>query len=80
MLGHKLPPVQGAYNKPSPTALKQEYLRVLPYLTIKEKVETRIVTDKRLEEMEKREKERDLIIDRLNREVAMLKSQDKVKK
>lgn len=53
MLGHRIPPVQGAYSKPSVEALKQEYIRVLPYLTIREKVTTRILTDERLEKLEK---------------------------
>lgn len=70
MLGHKLPPVQGAYNKPSPTALKQEYLRVLPYLTFKEKVETRPITDEYV-------KKTDAKIKELQEE---LKKQDEVQK
>ena len=63
MLGHRIPPVQGAYSKPSVEALKQEYIRVLPYLTIREKVKTRILTDERLSEMERRLAEQDKILD-----------------
>lgn len=49
LLGHKVNLVTGAYIKPDINALRHDYLRVLPYLSV-EKVETRTV-----ESMEYRE-------------------------
>jgi integrase len=54
MTGHKLPSVPGAYNKPSLQALREEYLRVLPYITIREKVKVNLLTDDRLAEIEEK--------------------------
>lgn len=44
-LGHKVNPVTEAYFKPA--ALKEEYRRIIPYLSL-EKVEVRTLTDERL--------------------------------
>lgn len=62
MTGHKLPSVPGAYNKPSLKALREEYLRVLPYLTIREKVKVNLLTDERIIEYEERDKQKDELI------------------
>jgi integrase len=43
-LGHKIDPNKAAYFKEDSSALKQEYLRVLPYLVIKEKLKVNELT------------------------------------
>lgn len=52
----------GASNKPSLKALREEYLRVLPYLTIREKVKVNLLTDERIIEYEERDKQKDELI------------------
>lgn len=61
-LGHKVSPVTDAYFKP--TRLREEYLRIVPYLSI-EKVKTRTLTDERLLEMEKQQKLSEVKIEKL---------------
>ena len=54
MLGHRVKnKVTEAYFKPDPKTLEEQYMRALPYVTIKEKVEVRVVTDERLQELER---------------------------
>lgn len=53
-LGHKADPVTDAYFKPA--ALKEEYRRVIPYLSI-EKVNVRTLTDERLQSLEDENKQ-----------------------
>ena len=48
MLGHRIKNrVTEAYFKPDPETLEQHYLRALPYVTIKGKVEVQVITDER---------------------------------
>ncbi len=71
LLGHKIPPQDEAYFKANPGSVKSEYLKALPYLTITEKVETRIVTDERLLKLEDR-------LSKLEEENKMLKIQKEI--
>ncbi len=60
MMGHVLPAVQGAYFKlPGEEVMRNAYLKALPSLMILEPVETRILTDDKLAEIEAREVERE---------------------
>jgi len=52
LLGHRVDPVTESYFKPSPESLKSDYLKVLPHLTITEKLEVKSITDERLRELE----------------------------
>jgi integrase len=79
MTGHKLPDVPGAYNKPSLKALREEYLRVLPYLTIREKVKTKLLTDERLQEYEDRDKQKDRIIEEMGKRLDALERREERK-
>jgi integrase len=68
MLGHRLnDKVTEAYFKPDPETLEQYYLKALPYLTIHEKVEVRVVTDERLQELEEGRKQDQKRIDELEK-------------
>lgn len=60
MMGHVLPPVQGAYFKlPGEDVMRRAYLKALPYLMILEPMETKVLTDEKLAEIEERERERE---------------------
>jgi hypothetical protein len=58
MLGHILPPVQGSYYKLlEEESMRIAYLKALPELMILEPLETRVLTDERLAEIEKEREE-----------------------
>jgi hypothetical protein len=60
MLGHILPPVQGSYYKlPGELEMMEAYLKALPELMILEPMETRVLTEDKLKEVEERERERE---------------------
>lgn len=60
MIGHVLPAVQMAYFKlPGEEVMRNAYLKALPSLMILEDVETRVITEDLLKEIEAREDERE---------------------
>jgi hypothetical protein len=68
MLGHRIKNrVTEAYFKPDPETLENHYIKALPYLTVEEKVEVRVVTDERLREMEEGRKQDQKRIDELEK-------------
>lgn len=74
-LAHKINPVTEAYFKADIGALKQEYVKVLPELSFIEPVETRVITDDLLVELErKREQDREQMR-KMQRQIDMLKAQ-----
>lgn len=71
MLGHAINPQRESYFKAYPDAVKTEYLKVLPDLTVVDKVKTRVITDERLAELEEQNKaleERIMNLERNNQE------------
>lgn len=60
MMGHVLPPVQGAYFKlPGDTVMRRAYMKAIPRLMIFEPLETRVITEDKLREITVREDERE---------------------
>lgn len=60
MLGHILQSTQDSYYKLLPEeVMRRSYLKALPNLMIFEPIETRVLTDEKLEEYEKRDRQRE---------------------
>lgn len=64
MMGHLLPKTQRSYYKTlTVKTMKKTYLEVMPALCIIDEMETRVLTDEKLAEFERREQEKDKIIE-----------------
>jgi len=82
-LGHTIPKTTEAYFKSTPIALKTEYIRIIPYLSLK-KTESRIVEDERLLDLEERYeakfKEKDAEIAELKRSMSIISDHNQTPK
>ena len=69
-MGHKINSQDAAYFKANPGAVKSEYLKALQELTVLGKIKVRIVTDEKLEELEKQSNEQKSDIDYLKKMIS----------